>query len=60
MEFIVKDIVLYLLKYDKLSSQQKIKIIDKYSHIQKNTSKCYKNIVMYESVLINIFQILNS
>ena len=60
VEFIVKDIVLHLLKYDKLSSQQKLKIIDKYSHIQKNTSKCYKNIVMYESILINIFQILNS
>ena len=60
VEDIVKDIVLHLIRYENLSSQQKIKIVEKYSFIQKNTSRCYKNIVMYEAILINIFQILNS
>ena len=57
---IVKDIVLHLIRYENLSSQQKIKIVEKYSFIQKNTSRCYKNIVIYEAILINIFQILNT
>lgn len=60
VEDIVKDIVLHLIRYEKLSSEQKIKIVEKYSFIQKNTLQCYKNIVIYEAILINIFQILNS
>lgn len=57
---VIKDLVFHYLKGDILSHDKKIILINKYSQLQKNISHSYKDIVIYEAILINLFNIFHN
>ena len=57
---ILNDLIFHYLKGDILSHDKKIKITEKYSNLQKNINHSYKDIVIYESILINLFNIIHN
>lgn len=56
---VISDIVFHFIRHENLSSQKKIQIIEKYAELEQNISKCYKDIVLYEAVLVNLFKIIH-
>lgn len=57
---IIKDLMFDYLKGDIMSQDKKIQLIEKYSQLQKNISHSYKDIVIYEAIIINLFQIIHN
>ena len=57
---IVKDLIFYYLKGELFVQEKKIKLINIYSQLQKNISHSYKDIVIYEAIIINLFNIIHN
>ena len=56
---VIRDIVFHFTQHENLSSQKKIQIIAKYAELEQNISRCYKDIVIYEAVLVNLFRAIH-
>ena len=56
---IINDLVFHFIKNEKLSNTKKIEIIQIYSKLERNLSKSYKDIVIYETILVNLFKIIH-
>lgn len=56
---VIKDIIFYHLQLENIPQNKKIKIIEKYSELQKKIYNSYKDIVIYETILIYLFKFIN-
>lgn len=59
VEDVIEDLIFCYLKGNILSKDKKVRLVEKYSQLQKNIIRSYKDIVIYEAIIVNMFKIIH-